>query len=83
MNKAIYVQWIDSAGTDRWFPADQADGKVSLIESIGWLVTDGPLTLEMTHSWSSAGNIMGVLAIPKCSILKRHYLKGIKRNDHL
>ena len=80
MNKAIYVLWIDSAGTDRWFPADQADGKVSLIESVGWLVGEYDKTIEITHSWSYENNIMGVLAIPKCAILKRHYLKEIKRN---
>ena len=80
MNKAIYIKWIDSASTEKWMPVDSADGKICLIESIGWLVREHKYTVEITSSWDSAsGSILGVLAIPKCAILKRHYLKDIKR----
>lgn len=80
MNKAIYIEWVDSASTDKWVPIDAADGQVLLVETIGWLVREWPKTIEITSSWSTGNHIMGILAIPKCAILKRHYLKEIKRS---
>ena len=66
----IYIRWLDSAITYEWSPIDEATG-LTEIESIGYLILEDDLQIQMAQSNYADHKFGSIQAIPKSVILER------------
>ncbi len=68
--KSVYIMWNDSTSWAGWQKLPLKDEKMSKIETIGFVIKETKKKIIIAHSISDIGNAIGVLAIPKGSIIK-------------
>ena len=71
----VFVEWIDSIGTQGWNVPD-ADLRPALIHSIGWLTAESPDHLTLTsHIQTGQIHHHSDLAIPRCAVRSLKHLR--------
>lgn len=75
-HKIVRVTWVDSCSSSGWRPGSEVNAEAHTIDSIGYLVLQNKHSVVITTSISCNENVVDVLQIPKCAILKMKYLRG-------
>lgn len=74
INKAVYIEWIDSTGPAGWQLKDSVDNETDLCRTIGFLVTEDSKAVTISASESEHA-VHGPLTIPKFAIRKRRVIR--------
>ncbi len=73
--KPIWVEWVDSAGSNGWQNPTELHDDLMHCQTLGWLVKETPkqITVALNGVFDGTSRLPfgEFITIPKCSIVKR------------
>jgi hypothetical protein len=75
----VEITWLDHWSSSDWRPIDEADSKLLVCHSVGYLIaeTKDTYTLAQSHAQSSMNAWAGVHAIAKALVIKKKVLSKV------
>lgn len=75
--KIIAVEWVDSSSMSGWVKRNELCCDSLIITSVGYLIEENDDNIVITSSYN-VDEYISPLTIPKCSIIKRRFIKDTK-----
>ena len=74
-NEITYLRWLDSAIELEWSQASQEGLGLTEIETVGYVIYEDDLHVQVAQSRYGGQKFSSVMAIPKAMILERRIKK--------
>lgn len=76
---ALRVAWVDSTEQSGWMYAEEPPVHIERIVTTGFVVNTSPDGINLTHSLSKLGGVLGLVTIPWACITSIQELKDWNR----